>query len=158
MKTISNNEGILHNANVTFNIDFSFFQFLANEYSYSKIKRFSKLEAFNDLIQRFIAARKSNKKLVLLTTSNLAEEWNWSRPTVSKFIKDLKRFEIITNGSYPSPYVFSLVDDKINWKNGSDDVLSSPQSASPHLSSSSSTSSFNESEDDSSNGKMFHEK
>lgn len=158
MKTISNNDDILHNANVTFNIDFSFFQFLAKEYSYSKIRRFSKLEAFNDLILRFIAARNSNKKLVLLTTSNLADEWNWSRPTVSKFIKDLKRFEIITNDSYPSPNVFSLVEGKINWRNGSEDVLSSPQSTSSHLSSSSSTSSFDESEKDSSNGKMFFEK
>ena len=77
-------------------------EYLGDGYALRKPGRFSKLKAFIDLIVRYCRntpgceeLSSSQEKETGVNISQLAKEWGWSRLTVSQFVGELDKMDVI---------------------------------------------------------------
>lgn len=75
-------------------LPFTAFRYLANDRSYGNLLRFSKIQAFVDIVEhepRYC----QNGKGTTLNISNLAKRWNWARPTVIAYVNILQEMGVL---------------------------------------------------------------
>ena len=78
-------DGIFINKNYHVVIPFELLEFLSVDYSYKNKRRFSRLQAFQNLIE-YYSASKSKKETMAVNIERLSKAWGWSRPSVMKFV------------------------------------------------------------------------
>ena len=79
-------------------------KFLCKDYTYKNEKRFSRLQAFRDLVARHCTSERKQED----TAANiecLSKSWGWSRPSVMKFIQNLETMNVLE--------VFTVVTNKM---------------------------------------------
>lgn len=69
--------------------------YLCNDYAYRNPNRYSKLEAFRNLVMLHCSAKEKGSEKMNASIAQLSKAWNWSRPTVSAFVNDLAVLDIL---------------------------------------------------------------
>lgn len=69
--------------------------YLSNDYAYRNPNRYSKLEAFRNLVMLHCSAKEKGSEKMSASIAQLSKAWNWSRPTVSAFVNDLAVLDIL---------------------------------------------------------------
>lgn len=77
---------------------------LCCDYAFKKSKRFSRLQAFQNLVERHCAA-KARQEDMAVNMERLAKSWGWSRPSVMRFVRNLEALNVLE--------VFSVVTSKM---------------------------------------------
>ncbi len=80
------------------------FEFLCDDYTYKNPRRFSRLQAFRDLVIRHCTSERKQEDM----TANiecLSKSWGWSRQSVVKFIQNLETMGVLE--------VFNVVTSKM---------------------------------------------
>lgn len=88
-------------------VPFELIDYLSNDNAYRNPKRYSKLEAFRDLIMRYRNAIGSGEKMSA-NIAQLSKTWNWSRTTVCGFVNDLAVLDVLEVNVTPTSKVISL--------------------------------------------------
>ncbi|WP_315330085.1 hypothetical protein [Segatella oulorum] len=78
--------------------------FLCGDYTYKNAKRFSRLQAFRDLVARHCTSERKQEDMVA-NIECLSKSWGWSRPSVMKFIQNLETMNVLE--------VFNVVTSKM---------------------------------------------
>lgn len=97
--------------------------FLAKETSFKNPSRFSKVEAFVDIVTRHLLARTDPRIENSANISKLVKRWCWTRITVTKFIGQLQKLNIVKTESLNSEIRISLNPDVLQWTNSSKEHL-----------------------------------
>ena len=97
-------DGISINKNYHVVIPFELLEFLSVDYSYKNKRRFSRLQAFQNLIE-YYSASESKKETMAVNIERLSKAWGWSRPSVMKFVMFLESKNILE--------IFSVVTSKM---------------------------------------------
>ena len=79
-------------------------KFLCGDYTYKNAKRFSRLQAFRDLVARHCTSERKQEDMVA-NIECLSKSWGWSRPSVMKFIQNLETMNVLE--------VFNVVTSKM---------------------------------------------
>lgn len=79
-------------------------EFLCGDYTYKNTRRFSRLQAFRDLVVRHCISERKQEDMAA-NIECLSKSWGWSRPSVMKFIQNLEAMEILE--------VFNVVTSKM---------------------------------------------
>ena len=77
---------------------------LCCDYAFKKSKRFSRLQAFQNLIERYCTA-KTQEEDMAVNMERLAKSWGWSRPSVMRFVRKLETLKVLE--------VFNVVTSKM---------------------------------------------
>lgn len=122
-------------------LPFTAFRYLANDRSYGNLLRFSKIQAFVDIVEhepRYC----QNGKGTTLNISNLAKRWNWARPTVITYVNTLQEMDVLLVADskegkriVANPNILPLIDCGEDLAYESNRGSSRPQSPCPHISS-----------------------
>ena len=102
-----------NNGNLMVVLPFELIAYLSNDNVYKNPKRFSKLEAFKDLIVRYCSAVGSGKKMNA-NIAQLSKAWNWSMATVCSFVNDLAVLDVLDVDVTPTSKIISLKDSVLN--------------------------------------------
>lgn len=97
-------DGISVNKNYHVVIPFELLEFLSVDYSYKNKRRFSRLQAFQNLIE-YHSTSESKKETMAVNIERLSKAWGWSRPSVMKFVMFLESKNILE--------IFSVVTSKM---------------------------------------------
>lgn len=84
-------------------------EYLCKDYAYKNSKRLTKLQAFNDLVQRHCLAKNTGHEMYV-NIAHLSKAWSWSRVTVGAFISDLSIMDIVNINNTPTSKIVSLND------------------------------------------------
>lgn len=76
------------------NISLDLLNYLCDDYSYRNTRRFSRLQAFLNLVERNNIA-KIKKEESGASIEVLSKSWKWSRPTVMRYIQDLEKMNCV---------------------------------------------------------------
>lgn len=148
MKTLNTTNETCHERNtLCVRLPFEAMVYLSKEYNLTKQKRFSKLDAFNDLVYRGSSATKrpssETDDVTGANISVLAKAWTWSRSTTSKFVTDLQKMNVVNIITNRSGFFVSVKPEVMQWGNypkkessGFGDASLQPQTASSQSSSS----------------------
>lgn len=108
----NNSEPIAGNNIVSVDTDLVFWQYIAAERNSKVANRYTKAQAFCDLLanycQRLTVTH--GKELPVLDYSLLSRRWCWSRNVVRDFIAHLISFKVITITSHTRGYAFKKPD------------------------------------------------
>lgn len=85
-------------------IPFELLAFLSDDYSYKNKSRFSRLQAFQNLVERYYTSW-SKQEDMAVNIERLSKSWGWSRPSVMRFVQFLEAKEVLE--------VFNVVTSKI---------------------------------------------
>lgn len=77
---------------------------LCCDYAFKKSKRFSRLQAFQNLVERYCTA-KTQEEDMAVNMERLAKSWGWSRPSVMRFVRKLETLKVLE--------VFNVVTSKM---------------------------------------------
>lgn len=80
------------------------FEFLCGDYTYKNTRRFSRLQAFRDLVVRHCTSERKQEDMAA-NIECLSKSWGWSRPSVMKFIQNLEAMGVLE--------VFNVVTSKM---------------------------------------------
>ena len=69
-------------------------EYLCGDYSYKDARRFSRLQAFQDLVARYCASREKEEDMAA-NIERLSKSWGWSRPSVMRFVQILEAMEVL---------------------------------------------------------------
>ena len=109
-KSISENfhRTVIDNGSVNIVTDIVFWQYITLERNTKVANRFTKAQAFCDLLAQYCQQVKmtDGTQLPTLDYSLLARRWNWSRNVVRDFIAHLIGFNIITVASHARGFGF----------------------------------------------------
>ena len=97
------------NLNYKIHLPLEILDYLCNDYTYKNTKRLTKLQAFNDLVQRHCAAINTGSQMIV-NIAQLSKAWNWSRVTVGAFISDLSIMDIVIISNTPTSKLIALND------------------------------------------------
>lgn len=109
--------------------------FLAKETSFRNPARFSKLEAFNDIVNRHVKAHGKPKGEEGVNVAQLVKSWCWTRATVIKFIHVLQELGLVKVETLNVENRITLTPGIIHWhkyaqgneeKDGNDLLQSQP--------------------------------
>lgn len=78
--------------------------FLCADYTYKNTRRFSRLQAFRDLVARHCTSEIKQEEMAV-NFECLSKSWGWSRPSVMKYIQNLETMGVLD--------VFSVVTSKM---------------------------------------------
>lgn len=67
---------------------------LCCDYSFKNSKRFSRLQAFKNLVERYCTA-KTQQEDMAVNMERLAKSWGWSRPSVMRFVRNLEALNVL---------------------------------------------------------------
>lgn len=79
-------------------------EFLCGDYTYKNTRRFSRLQAFRDLVVRHYTSERKQEDMAA-NIECLSKSWGWSRPSVMKFIQNLETMSVLE--------VFNVVTSKM---------------------------------------------
>lgn len=79
-------------------------ELLCCDYTFKNSKRFSRLQAFQNLVERYYAAE-MKKEDMAINMECLSKSWGWSRPSVMRFIQNLEALKVLE--------VFTVVTSKM---------------------------------------------
>lgn len=148
MKTLNTTNETCHERNtLCVRLPFEAMVYLSKEYNLTKQKRFSKLDAFNDLVYRGSSTANhpssDTDEEVGANISVLAKAWTWSRSTTSKFVTDLQKMNVVDIITHRSGFFVSVKPEVFQWVNypqkepcDSGEASLQPQTASSQSSSS----------------------
>ena len=148
MKTLNTSNETCHERNtLCVRLPFEVMVYLSKEYNLTKQKRFSKLDAFNDLVYRGSSATKrpssETDDVTGANISVLAKAWTWSRSTTSKFVTDLQKMNVVNIITNRSGFFVSVKPEVMQWgsypkkeSSGFEETSLQPQTASSQSSSS----------------------
>lgn len=92
------------NKNYHVMIPFDLLEFLSDDYSYKNKSRFSRLQAFQNLVERYYTSWRKQEDMAV-NIERLSKSWGWSRPSVMRFVQFLEAKEVLD--------VFNVVTSKI---------------------------------------------
>lgn len=103
--TNTDNNGIISDGkNYHVMIPFELLEFLSDDYSYKNKNRFSRLQAFQNLVERYYTSWGKQEDMAV-NIERLSKSWGWSRPSVMRFVQFLEAKEVLE--------VFNVVTSKI---------------------------------------------
>ena len=79
-------------------------EFLCGDYTYKNARRFSRLQAFRDLVVRHCTSERKQEDMAA-NIECLSKSWGWSRPSVMKLIQKLEAMNVLE--------VFNVVTSKM---------------------------------------------
>ena len=85
-------------------IPFELLEYLSDDYSYKNKSRFSRLQAFQNLVERYYASWRRQEDMAV-NIERLSKSWGWSRPSVMRFVQFLETKGVLE--------IFSVVTSKI---------------------------------------------
>lgn len=68
--------------------------FLCCDYAFKKSRRFSRLQAFQNLVERYCAAKREEEDMAV-NMERLSKFWGWSRPSVMRFVHNLETMNVL---------------------------------------------------------------
>ena len=68
--------------------------FLCNDYSYKSVRRFSRLQAFQNLLERYCTSERKQEEMAA-NIEALSKSWRWSRPSVMRYIQNLEEMGVL---------------------------------------------------------------
>lgn len=69
-------------------------EFLCADYTYKNARRFSRLQAFQNLVDRHYTAEMKEEDMAV-NMERLSKAWGWSRPSVGTFIQNLETMNVL---------------------------------------------------------------
>lgn len=116
--------------------------FLSKESSFRNPSRFSKMEAFADIVNRYIMALSDSSLEKSANIAKLVKHWCWTRVTVTKFIGQLQIMNIVIVGKlnsetciYLNPKVLHWNEDTLGLTDDCREASSQSQPSMQHISS-----------------------
>ena len=103
-KNTENNVTFSDNKKYHVMIPFELLEFLSDDYSYKNKSRFSRLQAFQNLVESYYTSWRKQEDMAV-NIERLSKTWRWSRPSVMKFVQFLEAKEVLE--------VFNVVTSKI---------------------------------------------
>ena len=85
-------------------IPFELLEFLSDDYSYKNKSRFSRLQAFQNLVESYYTSWRKQEDMAV-NIERLSKTWRWRRPSVMKFVQFLEAKEVLE--------VFNVITSKI---------------------------------------------
>uniref|UniRef100_A0AB33IW75 Uncharacterized protein n=1 Tax=Prevotella sp. GTC17254 TaxID=3236794 RepID=A0AB33IW75_9BACT len=79
-------------------------ELLCCDYTFKNTKRFSRIQAFQNLIERYCTAEMKQEDMAV-NMERLSKSWGWSRPSVMRFVQNLEAMNVLE--------VFSVVTSKM---------------------------------------------
>ena len=68
--------------------------FLCCDYAFKKSRRFSRIQALQNLVERYCAAVKKEEDMAV-NMERLSKSWGWSRPSVMRFVHNLETMKVL---------------------------------------------------------------
>lgn len=103
-KNTENNVTFSDNKRYHVMIPFELLEFLSDDYSYKNKSRFSRLQAFQNLVESYYTSWRKQEDMAV-NIERLSKTWRWSRPSVMKFVQFLEAKEVLE--------VFNVITSKI---------------------------------------------
>ncbi|WP_314722641.1 hypothetical protein [Prevotella nigrescens] len=103
-KNTENNVTFSDNKKYHVMIPFELLEFLSDDYSYKNKSRFSRLQAFQNLVESYYTSWRKQEDMAV-NIERLSKTWRWSRPSVMKFVQFLEAKEVLE--------VFNVITSKI---------------------------------------------
>lgn len=123
------NEKLVEGMTLYVHFPFQLLEYLCEGYTLKKAKRFSKIQAFKDLVLRYRNNSIYKTEKAAVNISQLARDWGWSRLTVSQFANELKKMGIIETNSVGSNIFVSIKSDVLKWVSPSQKLSEAIQEA-----------------------------
>lgn len=79
-------------------------ELLSCDYAFKNTKRFSRIQAFQNLVERYCTAEMKEETMAV-NMERLSKSWGWSRPSVMKFVQNLETMNVVE--------VFNVVTSKM---------------------------------------------
>ena len=98
---------------IRLNLPLKLLDFLADEYAFRNNKRFTRLDAFNFLLNQSLQKNIVSSDESKLNSTQLAQKWGWSRFSVTKFIAALADMNIVTISTVGSEKFVSIKSEVI---------------------------------------------
>lgn len=68
--------------------------FLCCDYAFKKSRRFSRIQALQNLVERYCAAVTKEEDMAV-NMERLSKSWGWSRPSVMRFVHNLETMKVL---------------------------------------------------------------
>lgn len=92
--------------------------YLSNDYTFKNPKRFTKLKAFENLINRYCQSYVCNENKAVNITQ-LSKDWGWSRLTVFQFVSELHSMNLVEVNSVSTSKFVSMRSEVFGWVSSS---------------------------------------
>lgn len=93
-KILYKQAGLKEGMNYRLNVPIELLYFFSNDYFYKDIRRFSRLQAFQSLVELYCTSERRNED-VGTNIEFFAKIWGWSRPSVIKFVSILEKMKVV---------------------------------------------------------------
>ena len=94
-------------------------ELLCCDYTFKNPRRFSRLQAFQNLVERYCTARMQQEDMAV-NMERLSKSWGWSRPSVMRFIQNLEALNVLEVFSVVTSKMVRLRKDIIVFASGKD--------------------------------------
>lgn len=113
--SISSKNAFLEGQDFYITLPFRLLSYFSKEYVLQKKGRFTKFEAFEFLVIRYVQGKASSSHSQAVSIKNLVKEWMWNRWTVSKFIGLLSREGVVDTQMVGTEKFVSVKPSILQW-------------------------------------------